>query len=117
MSREESKLQQSCILWFRLQYPKLSKALFSVPNGGLRNKREAVTLKKEGVVSGVADLILAIPNKDNSGVFIEMKTPKGIVSKEQKEFLSLMSSLGYRVEICRTFDRFMFIVNSQMRGR
>ena len=116
-SREESNLQISCIVWFRLQYPKLSKALFSVPNGGTRNKAEAKVLKAEGATAGVSDLILAIPNKENSGVFIEMKAKKGTLSKDQKEFLALMKSLGYGVEVVRTFDKFVEIVNNQMRGR
>lgn len=117
MKKEEHNLQVACVTWFRLQYPKLRKALFSVPNGGTRHKREAVTLKEEGVTAGVSDLILAVPNRENAGVFIEMKTPSGTVSKEQKEFLALMKSLGYRVEVVRSFDRFVEVVNSQMRDR
>lgn len=46
-SREESSLQQGCVKWFRLQYAKYRKALFSVPNGGKRNEGEAVILKHE----------------------------------------------------------------------
>lgn len=115
--RLESNLQKGCVKWFRLQYPKYKKALFSVPNGGTRNPREAASLKEEGIVAGVSDLILAIPTKGNHGLFIEMKTPKGRVSKEQKEFLSLMSALGYRVEVVRTFEGFVSIVNDQMSKR
>lgn len=115
--KEESNLQISCVTWFRLQYPRLRKALFSVPNGGTRHKREAVTLKKEGVTAGVSDLILAIPNRENAGVFIEMKTPSGTVSKEQKEFLALMKSLGYRTEVVRSFDRFVAVVVEQFKDR
>lgn len=116
-NNEESRMQQGCVKWFRLQYPKLAKALFSVPNGGTRNEREAVTLKREGATAGVSDLILAIPNKDNNGVFIEMKTPKGRVTDDQKEFLALMQSLGYRVEVVRTFDQFVSVINDQLKNR
>ena len=40
MKNEESRIQQSCIRWFRLQYPEHRLRLFAVPNGG---KRDAVT--------------------------------------------------------------------------
>ena len=117
MRRDESNLQIACVTWYRLQYPKLRKALFSVPNGGTRNKREAVTLKKEGVTAGVSDLILAVPNKENAGLFIEMKTPSGTVSKDQKEFLALMKSLGYRTEVVRSFNKFVEVVVTQFKDR
>jgi|GEM_PF-4240260 len=32
MNNKESRLQQACITWLRLQYPKIYKLLFSVPN-------------------------------------------------------------------------------------
>ena len=43
-----------------IDHPETS-LLFAVPNGGLRNKRVAATLKREGVKSGVPDMILAAP--------------------------------------------------------
>ena len=33
----ESQLQKSCVMWFRLQYPRLRYLLFAVPNGGARS--------------------------------------------------------------------------------
>jgi len=117
MRRIESDLQIGCVKWFRLQYPKLKKLLFSVPNGGTRNKKEVQRLKDEGIVAGVSDLVLAIPNKENNGVFIEMKTKKGVLSPEQKEFLSMVKYMGYRVEVVRSFESFVDVIESQLKGR
>lgn len=83
MNQEEHKLQVSCVKWFRLQYPKYSSLLFSIPNGGARNIIVAKKLKSEGVVSGVSDLILLIPNNNYYGLCIEMKTLKGTQSDNQ----------------------------------
>lgn len=47
MRNEESKLQQSCITWFRLQYPRLAKLLFAVPNGSRRDVVTGAILKRE----------------------------------------------------------------------
>ena len=65
MKHEESHIQRNCVKWFRLAYPKLARLLFAVPNGGKRGIREAAIMKAEGVVAGVADLLLLIP-KDNT---------------------------------------------------
>lgn len=64
-------------------------------------------MKSMGVVSGVSDLIWL---SNNGPVFIEMKIPTGVQSKEQKEFESVVSSLGYRYVICRSFEQFQEIL-------
>ncbi|MCK5743518.1 MAG: VRR-NUC domain-containing protein [Caldisericia bacterium] len=43
---------------------------FSVPNGGSRHGREAVNLKKEGVVAGVPDVVVMLEDRI---LFVEMK--------------------------------------------
>ena len=68
--------------------------VFAVPNGGSRNFLEAKNLKMQGVMSGVSDLILLMPNKP---VFIELKAPngKGRQSPMQREFEDIVRSMGY----------------------
>lgn len=117
MKHLESKLQISCINWYNQQWPNLEKLLFHVPNGGKRgSKMEAARFKKEGLRRGISDLIFLLPCENYHGVMMELKTPKGVVSDEQKEFLLLMEWLGYRVEVVRSFDRFKKIVESQINA-
>lgn len=68
--------------------------VFAVPNGGSRNVLEAKNLKMQGVMAGVSDLILLMPNKP---VFIELKAPngKGRQSPMQREFEDIVRSMGY----------------------
>lgn len=70
----ESQIQQSCVKWFRLQFPEIGLLLFAVPNGGARNKREAGILKGEGVTAGVVDMILLKPSGGFASLCIEFKT-------------------------------------------
>lgn len=116
-NRDEHKLQVSCVKWFRLQYPKHARLIFSVPNGGKRNIREAVTLKQEGVLKGVSDIIVAIPNKQNHGLYIEFKTKTGRQSKEQKQFQKAVQSQGYRYVIIRGFETFVNIIREQFNNK
>ena len=91
---------------FRFTYPRLSKRLFSIPNGGFRNKREAARLKAEGALAGVPDLFLAQPTRQWPGLFIEMKRRTGgKVSKSQAEMIQDYRSAGYRVEVCKGSDQ------------
>lgn len=116
-NRIEHNLQVACVKYFKLKYPTLSKLMFSVPNGGTRNKREAVSLKEEGLLAGVSDLVIAIPNKENHGLFIEFKTSKGVQSSSQREFMQSVRGQGYRYEVVRTFEQFVKVVNEQIEGR
>jgi len=38
MRHIESQIQKDCVTWFRLQYPKIGRLLFAVPNGGEERK-------------------------------------------------------------------------------
>lgn len=106
MAHEESILQRQCVKWFRIQYPKLTKMLFAIPNGGKRKKIEAAIMKGEGVVAGVADMFLMV----HPGVFIEFKTKDGKQSPDQKDFQVFCQSVGYRYYIIRDFDTFMKLI-------
>lgn len=110
----ESQTQISCVRWFRIVHAALSSLLFSIPNGarmgGKMNKKgspiQASIMKAEGMTSGVADLFLAYPKGGFSGLFIEMKTPVGTLSPEQRSFLERMSAVGYAVAVCRNQNEF-----------
>ena len=114
MIHHESQLQQNCIYWFKLQYPKLSKLLFAIPNGSKRDKKTAAILKAEGVVSGVSDLILLVPCKGHSSLCIEMKHGKGRQTENQKEWQKSAELAGNKYIICRTVAEFMDAVNEYL---
>ena len=104
MKHTESKLQIACVRWFRLQYPNI--ILFAIPNGGQRGIIGATILKREGVLAGVPDLFLAKQVNSFGGLFIEMKSAKGVQSASQREIMVKLLSAGYQYQICRDFDSF-----------
>lgn len=57
---------------------------FSVPNGGFRDWNTAKTLKRTGLQPGITDLVFL--NILGIAFFMEVKTKKGSLSKEQREF-------------------------------
>jgi hypothetical protein len=112
MKNQESKLQQACVTWFRLQYP--NKIIFAIPNGGNRNVITATILKREGVLKGIPDLFIAEPNNNYSGLFIEMKHGKNKPSKEQIDIMDKLRERGYKVELCYSFDTFVEMVKKYL---
>jgi len=96
--------QVAVVEWFRMRFPLLKMALFAIPNGGLRHIRVAMTLKKEGVISGVSDLFLMVPRGTFHGLFIEMKTKKGKLSDNQKEFIKIAINMGYEAIVGYGFE-------------
>ncbi len=104
--QHEAKEQELLFQWAKLQekvYPEL-RLLFHIPNGGSRHKLEAYALKRQGVKSGVPDLMLPIPKGSYYALFIELKAGKGKISNNQDWWLDELCNQGYRCEVCYGFD-------------
>ena len=93
----ESMEQIIFVNWMRKNHKE--HRIFHIPNGGQRNKATAAKLKSEGVSAGVPDLF--IPSLK---LFIEMKDLKGVVSKEQKDWIAYLLSINYSVMVCYGFE-------------
>ena len=94
----EHRTQVNLINWFRDEHPTLALNFFSIPNGGKRTKVTALLLKQEGMLAGVPDLFLAVPNTKYHGFFIELKTLAGVTSKAQDAVHCALKMRGYAVE-------------------
>ncbi len=116
MRHEESRLQQACVKWFRLQYPQHARLLFAVPNGGARSHLTGAVLKAEGVVAGVADLILFAPRGGFHALCIEMKTETGRQSAVQREWQRAVEAQGYKYALCRSFDEFYELIENYIKS-
>ena len=99
-SKEEETNQISMISYFKSHRPHIVDFIIHIPNGGTRKIGEAVKLKKMGVVKGISDIFIPIPSMGYSGFWIEMKSTKGKLSKEQRIFMLNMRRFGYRTETC-----------------
>lgn len=116
----ESKIQHSCVVWFRTTFPKAAGLLFSVPNGGWRGPKAGAVMKYEGQLKGVSDLILLFPSHGKSSLCIEMKVPPkkgsraGRQESEQKAWQELVESYGSVYVICRGLMEFIEAVCSYL---
>lgn len=131
----ESSIQQSCFLWLNNTYglkhhsPRLK--MFSVSNEAILlmasilksyrvpesivNKATALTIdkmKSMGMVNGVSDTIVVLPNKT---LFCEFKTSVGVQSTSQKEFQQIVTDLGQEYHVVRSLEQFKEIINENLR--
>lgn len=112
----ESKIQHTCVCWFRRTFSTVADLLFAVPNGGRRDGRTGAMMKYEGAVSGVADLILLHPHGGKASLCIEMKIPKrkgssaGSQSDNQKAWQKLVEAHGSVYVVCHGIFEFVTAV-------
>jgi len=110
--KNENSLQAEIYKWYNNTYCLKSHnprgLIFSIPNGGTRNIREAMTFKATGLLKGASDLIVILPN--SKLIFVELKTEKGIQSPEQNDFQFRVNELGYEYHLIRSLDEFKKIL-------
>ena len=120
MRHVESRIQQTCVSWFRLQYRHLALNLFAVGNGGARNRIEAAIMKGEGVTAGVADMLLLAARHGCHGLCIEFKHDKTATSRktyqspEQKAWQQAVENEGYKYAVVRSFDEFKTLIDEYL---
>jgi hypothetical protein len=70
--------------------------VFHIPNGMNTDARTGAQFKREGVVSGIPDLQIVVPN--GKVIWVELKKRKGgVVSKAQKDVHEKLEKLGHVV--------------------
>ena len=90
----ENQLQAACYSWWNTHFRRVT-CLFSVPNGGTRNPKEAMNLTATGLLAGVYDLILLSP--DGRVAFIELKNGPQQLRPKQKLFKARAEALGHHL--------------------
>jgi hypothetical protein len=99
MEKSESRIQQECVQWFRNKCIKedLPYLLLSIPNDNQK------FLKGTGLLKGASDLIMVV---EKNVFWIEMKTPTGRQSPEQKAFELSVNNLGFDYLLFRSLEEF-----------
>lgn len=119
MSHAEFQLQKSVCQLLDAAYPAVLYA--AIPNGAVlcatddpvgrqRAKREISKLKVTGMRSGIPDLALWWESGGHG--LIELKSPDGRVSPEQRAVINRLSDLGTWVAVCRSIDDVRLVLDA-----
>ena len=94
----ESELQAAVCVYLRHALPK-EAFFFAAVNEGKRSPATGARLKKQGLLPGVADLVIV---HEGMALFIELKTKRGRQSPEQIEFAKRCIECGSPYYLART---------------
>ena len=113
--KAEDVLQINIVNWFRYNYPDYAFDLIHIANQRTCSVQEGRILKRMGVTRGVSDLFLSVPNDSYYGLWLELKTHQGVVSKEQKEFMDLKMKRGYLAMVVRSEEEAKEILENYLK--
>ena len=106
----EAPMQSALFQHYWNNHPNTRRRIFHCPNGGSRNKIEAVQLRAQGVVKGIPDLLCIGLN----GFFaIELKIPGGVISSDQLEVHRVWQSQGVSVYVAWSYDEAKDIIDRE----
>ena len=63
-----------------------------------------------GLLPGVSDFILLLP--EGRMVFVEAKTPEGVLNRSQARFRGAVTALGFDYQIVRSLDDYIALLKS-----
>lgn len=82
-----------------------AKLTFAIPNGAVGpTKEKQLHFWREGLKSGVPDLLTAYPSQGFHGAFIEFKFGDNKPSETQYRWLYALSDAGYKCAVCYSAD-------------
>ena len=88
----------------------------AIPNGGDRTASERLRLSFEGVLAGMPDLCVLEPKNGFHGLFVEMKTQDGVVSKEQTKIGLQLNAKNYLCLVARSAQDAINIIEEYLNG-
>lgn len=94
-------------------YPGLRWA-FTIPNGTRTSIHVAAKMKAEGVRKGIADIMIPHASGGYMGMFLELKSERGTLSPEQKQFLHDMALEGYYTEAAHGLDEAIELITKYL---
>lgn len=108
-------MQKEFFKWLLYTHRTVRKVSFSIPNGGTREIREAVSLRQSGVTAGVPDVQICVPRGTYHGLFIEFKIAPNKPSALQEEMMLNLKEQGYKVAVCYTLESAIELVDNYLK--
>ena len=115
----ETRIHIAVVRWWDLAASGFGvdrRCLFHAANGGRRGLIEAKILKGMAVRPGVPDLLLIAPRGGRAGLALELKSPDGRLSSEQKEMLPLFEANGWATMCAWSFDEAVGAITRYMKN-
>jgi len=111
----EAGVQKAVVDYIKYQYPHV---LYCASAGGVRTSmKQAIKMKATGYIKGVPDLQIFEPVGNYHGLLIEIKDLKGVVSKEQKQWIKDLNDRGYYATYCKGVESTIKVIDDYFAGK
>jgi hypothetical protein len=111
MDKSEDRILSDFHLWMWENEPDLRRLCFHPNNEANLGPLVGAMNKAKGVVAGVADYIMLVPNQTSHGLCIEFKRPGETQSDKQIDFEMKVVGQGFKYEIAFTTEQAIEIWN------
>jgi len=110
----EDRLQSEVVKYISLQYP---KAKYCASLGGQYQPYQSQRnrAKRNGYSKGFPDLFIYEARNGYHGLALELKTIKGIATKEQKEWIEALNERGYKALICKGLPEVLQAIDDYLK--
>ena len=98
----EYKFQEAAVQMIQLLNPSLVPV--HVPNEGKRTKQQGAALVRQGLKSGVPDILIFERKGNYAGLAIELKVGYNKPTPNQKSFLEHLEKNGWLTAVCWGLD-------------
>lgn len=103
IKNEEMAIQIAVANYLKYKHP---QALFTIAPSGMKLPiGVAKKMKAMGYRAGTPDMMIFEPRGQYNGLFLELKTKRGILSPLQQEFLSALDLRGYKTRVCYSYEQ------------
>lgn len=110
---DEFTIQKTFIDWARKQ--DFIALCFAVPNGFKSNPKDAMMMKREGLLPGIPDVFCLL--KNGQWAIIEFKTIKGKLSPHQENIIKILKECGQNITVARsTREAVLFVKEIAEKG-
>jgi hypothetical protein len=112
----EAALQRTVVQYLTHALPRHEALFWHTPNGGWRSRATAGRLKAEGVMPGVADIVIVWQGRV---IAIELKAKRGSQSPAQKAWADALTLAGGAYAVCRSLEaveRFLDVAGIPLRA-
>ena len=112
----EDRLQSEVVKYISLQYP---KAKYCASLGGQYQPYQSQRnrAKRNGYSKGFPDLFIYEARNGYHGLALELKTIKGIATKEQKEWIEALNERGYKAEVVKGLPAILDLIDSYLNEK
>lgn len=101
----EYDMTKEFVKWLRTEHPKI---LFCATVGGVHTSiQQKAKMRAAGYNKGVPDIMIYEPSHDGTlcGLALELKTPKGRLSKEQSQWIYDLQERGWQADVPTTIEQ------------